>query len=297
MIFFQSNLPQRCSCGVFSITWLNINSQSVITGKSKWVKCSQWCLKNQGYVVAATLCGSYATEMINLASVCVDNKSNTCPWCWVQCYCSFPTTISTVSALDQCDHKSCCFCGSKHCLPANLEAKNCQHVTFDSPTAVVKVSGVLPGPKLRAACFHLRWQKGQISSCRQEYLWWKLDQHGPKPVREWGLCDRELQTHSILQKHRAKNILKTIHHPKDTLLYIKKTIFISTCTGISSVIFLSKLSAMWPNSWGLSPAPAGSFLGQCSLSLYAFGWQDGGLQSFYSLWCSGPSHSLLLRSL
>lgn len=139
--------------------------------------------------------------------------------CWLQCYCSFSTTISTVSALDQCDHKSCCICGSKHCLPAKSLSKNCQHVTFDSPTAVVKVSGVLPRPKLRTACFHLRWQKGQISSCRQEYLWWKLDQHGPKPVREWGLCDRELQTHSILQKNRAKNILKTIHHPKDTLFF------------------------------------------------------------------------------
>lgn len=79
-----------------------------------------------------------------------------------------------------------------------------------------KLVEVVPRPKLRAACFHLCWQKGQISSCRQEYLWWTLDQHGPEPVGGWGLCDRELQTHSILQKNRAKNILKTIHHPKDT---------------------------------------------------------------------------------
>lgn len=111
-------------------------------------------------------------------------------------------------------------------------------------------------------------------------------------------CVTENLKHTTFCRKTGQKVSSKQPIIQKTNFYKDTYFFFPTSMEISSIIFLSKLYAMWPNSvWGFSPSPLGSFLRQRSLSLYAFWWQACGLQSFYSLWCSGPSHSLLLRSL
>lgn len=169
-----------------------------------------------------------------------------------------------------------CFCVLRHHLPAGLnKAKTVCHVLLSSFCCESKRRSSWTFGRPGAACTRPCWQRGQITSPRQEYLWWKLDQHGTKSASVWGLWSSKQTKFCRKTQQKANNASS-----KRQIVEIK-TFFSFFPSVYRNFIHDFPLSVVYrATDIYLEDFPV-------SPSLYAFWWQACGLQSFYSLRCSG----------